>query len=84
LIKDVVGWARAHVQGRVFDTDYELRRAMVECGLFPWPKRIKVGGRLQYAVINPMLLDLAQRADDPMDCIRDKLMKCTEIMDGEM
>jgi hypothetical protein len=84
LIKDVVGWVRTHVQGKVFDSDYELRRAMVECGLTAWPKRVKVAGRLQYAVINTELLDLAQRSDDPIGTIRDKLVKCSEIMDGEM
>lgn len=84
LIKDVVGWARANVQGRVYDTDYELRRAMVECGLTAWQKRIKVGGRLQYAVINPELLDLAQRADEPMEAIRENIVKVSDIMQGEM
>jgi hypothetical protein len=84
LIKDVVGWVRAHVQGKVFDTDYELRRAMVECGLTAWPKRIKVGGRLQYAVINAQLLDLAQRTEEPLEVIRDALVKCSEVMEGEM
>lgn len=84
LIKDVVGWARTHVQGRVFDSDYELRRAMVECGLCAWQKRIKVHGRLQYVVINSELLDLAQRADDPIPVIRDALVKCSDIMEREM
>jgi hypothetical protein len=72
LIKDVVGWVRTHVQGRVFDTDYEIRRAMVECGLTAWQKRVKVHGRLQYAVINTQLLDLAQRSDDAIACIREQ------------
>lgn len=84
LIKDVVGWVRNHVQGKVYDTDYELRRAMTECGLTPWQKRIKVHGRLQYAIINAQLLDLAQRSDEPVNVIRDHLIKCTDIMEGEM
>lgn len=84
LIKDVVGWVRNHVQGRVFDTDYELRRAMVECGLCAWQKRIKVHGRLQYAVINSELLDLAQRAEEPIGIIRDHLVKCSDFVDGEL
>lgn len=84
LIKDVVGWCRAHVQGRVFDTDYELRRAMVECGLMAWPKRIKIHGRLQYVVVNPQLLDAAQRSQDQMGTIREALVKCSDIMEGEM
>lgn len=85
LIKDVVGWVRVHAQGRVFDTDYELRRSMVDCGLVAWQKRIKVGGRLQYVVINTQLLDAAQRAgDEQLSVIRENLVKCSDIMDGEM
>ena len=75
---------RMHAQGRVFDTDYELRKAMAECGLTPWQKRIKVGGRLQYAVLNSKAVDLAQRSDDPVEVIRAAIVKCSEIMDGEM
>lgn len=84
LIKDVVGWTRLHAQGRVFDTDYELRKAMTECGLWAWQKRIKVHGRLQYAVINDELKSLVEKADDPGAVIRENVVKCSEIMDGEM
>ena len=84
LIKDVVGWARQHAQGKVFDSDYELRRSMVDCKLHAWPKRIKVGGRLQYVVINDELKDLVQRSDDPLALIRDSLVKCGDLVDGEM
>lgn len=86
LIKDVVGWCREHVQGRVFDTDYELRRAMTDAGVVAWQKRIKVGGRLQYAIINPQLLDVVQRAeaDEQMGIIREAIIKVSDIMQKEM
>lgn len=84
LIKDVVGWVRAHAQGRVYDTDYELRRAMVDCGLHAWQKRVKVGGRLQYAVVNDMLLRQLQGTEDQMGLIRECVVKCSEVMEGEM
>jgi hypothetical protein len=84
LIKDVVGWVRAHVQGKVFDTDYELRRAMQDAGAIPWQKRLKVGGRLQYVVLNPALLDLVQRADEPIEVIKKHLIKCTDIAEVEI
>jgi hypothetical protein len=84
LIKDVVGWVRAHVQGRVFDTDYELRRAMCDAGLVAWQKRVKVHGRLQYAVLNQELVGIVQHAEDPLAAIRDALVKVSDIMDGEM
>lgn len=84
LIKDVVGFARARAQGKVYDSDYELRRAMVDCGLTAWQKRVKVHGRLQYVVINTELLDLAQRSEDQLGAIRDSIVKVNEIMNVEM
>lgn len=84
LIKDVVGWVRTHVQGRVFDSDYELRRAMQDAGLVAWQKRVKVAGRLQYAIINNELLDLVQRTEDQVDLIRTHIVKCSDIMESEM
>jgi len=84
LLKDVVGWARANAQGRVFDSDYELRRAMQDSGVRAWSKRIKVKGRLQYAMVNDMLFDLCQRADDPLAVIREHLIKPDDIMEGAM
>lgn len=84
LIKDVVGWVRNHVQGRVFDTDYELRRSMVDAGLTAWQKRVKVHGRLQYAVLNDALVRECQGSDDALNIIRDALVKCSDIAEGEM
>jgi hypothetical protein len=84
LIKDVVGWVRATVQGRVHDTDYELRRAMTEAGLRPFKDRVKVGGRLQYALMNDALADLAARADVPNAIVRDHIVKASMLMEGEM
>lgn len=84
LIKDVVGWVRSHVQGRVYDSDYELRRAMVEAGLTSFNKRIKINGRLQYALINDRLRDECQRSDDELGLVRDNIVKVSGIVDGEM
>ena len=83
-IKDVVAWVRAHSQGRVFDSDYELRKAMIDAGAICWPKRLKVHGRLQYIIINEKLLDIAQRSEDPGKDIRESLVKCSELLEGEM
>jgi len=84
LIKDVVGWARNTVQGRVFDSDYELRRVMIETGVFSWPKRLKVNGRFQYAVVNDELRDLCQRSEDPLKEIREHIVKSTDLMESEL
>jgi len=84
LIKDVLGWIRSSVQGRVFDTDYELRRAMAESGVRPWGKRIKVAGRLQYAMVNGALYDACQRSDNPLGLIREHIVKPDEVMGASM
>jgi len=84
LIKDVVGFIRQGVQGRVYDSDYELRRSMCDVGLTVFNKRLKVGGRLQYAVINNELLDLVQRDEDPTARVKEFLVKCSDIMNVEM
>jgi hypothetical protein len=84
LIKDVVGWAKSAVQGRVHDSDYEIRRVMMDCGLHCWSKRIKVHGHMQYALINDALMDLAQRAEDPLGEIRKHVVKASSLMESEM
>lgn len=84
LLKDVVGWVRSSAQGRVFDTEYELRRAMTESGVRPWGRRIKVAGRLQYAMLNDALYDMCQRADDPLALIREHAVKPEEVMGASM
>lgn len=84
VIKDVVGWVRAHVQGKVFDSDYELRKAMADAGLIPWQKRVKIAGRLQYVIMNDALLDIVQREEDQMAVIREHIVKCSDIMEIEL
>ncbi|HEY7821945.1 MAG TPA: primase-helicase family protein [Acidimicrobiia bacterium] len=86
LMKDVVGWVRSSAQGRVFDSDYELRRAMTTVGVHPYKKRIKVAGRLQYALINEALLkklESASEAEEP-GLVRDSVLKAQSLMESEM
>lgn len=54
-MKEIEGWVRASIEGRVFDSDHELRKTMVDIGMIVAPKRIKVAGRLQYVLITPEL-----------------------------
>jgi hypothetical protein len=60
LMKDVVGWVDRSARGKVFDNDYELRRAMKDAGARTWPKRMKVMGMPQYVIVNDALWRLAQ------------------------
>lgn len=51
-MKDIVEWVRSSIQGRLYDTDLELRKAMKEVGAIWYEDRINVGGRLQLAAMN--------------------------------
>lgn len=64
-MKEVEAWVRANVAGnRIFDSDHELRKTMIEIGCIVVPKRIKVGGRLQYVIITPELHETLREADE--------------------
>lgn len=51
-MKEVVAWVRSASQGKVHDTDYELRKAMKSAGATVYSKRFNIGGRMQYIILN--------------------------------
>ena len=51
-MKDIVEWVRSSIQGRLYDTDLELRKAMKEVGAIWYEERINIGGRLQLTAMN--------------------------------
>ena len=53
-MKEVVAWVRQSVQGKVYDTDLEIRKAMKEGGVIWYEERFLIGGRLQHAAMNKM------------------------------
>lgn len=81
LIKDVVEWCRQQSQSKVFDTDYEIRKAMTDVGMVPFEKRIKVGGRLQYAILSPKLNEMVINDGDPISVIRSHVKRCADILE---
>lgn len=68
-MKDIVGSIRSSVQGKVFDSDYELRKTMAICGAYIVPNRVRIHGRLQYAVANTALKNLILNAEDEAGAI---------------
>jgi hypothetical protein len=89
LMKDVTGWVNNAVRGTVYDSDYELRRAMTDCGLRAWPKRVKVLGRLQYVVVNRELWTLAsamqkQSDREALNLLREHTLRCQDFMQEQM
>jgi len=82
-LKDVVDFIKDTVPGRVFDTDYDLSRAMTDHGLAILPQRVKVGGRNQYVLINAALnAELSGVAGDGAIAalLRDRIVKPYEIL----
>jgi len=57
-MKDIVEWVRSSIQGRLYDTDLELRKAMKEVGAVWYEDRFLIGGRLQLAAMNCRALDM--------------------------
>lgn len=51
-MKDIVVWVRAQVQGKVFDSDYELRKAMQDMGMAVSKGRVYIAGRNQHVLMN--------------------------------
>ena len=85
--KEIVAWVHQGCNSRVFDTDYELRRAMTEAGATVFPKRIKINARLDYVVMNAKLTDLVKRTEDEHEkarVVRASVVRPSEIMQGGM
>lgn len=53
-MKDIVGWVRQSSQGKVYDSDLELRKAMKEGGAIWFDERLLIGGRVQHAAMNKL------------------------------
>ena len=57
-MKEIVEWVRSSIQGRLYETDLELRKAMKEVGAFWYEDRLLIGGRLQLAAFNGPALNI--------------------------
>lgn len=86
-MKAVVSAVRNAVQGRVFDSDYELRKAMTDVGVRVFKRRIKIGQRMQYAIINDALAAALERAateNEENEMIRSALINPAGFSESEM
>jgi len=57
-MKDIVEWVRSSIQGRMYDTDLEIRKAMREVGAFWYEDRFLIGGRVQLAAMNDKMFNV--------------------------
>lgn len=85
-MKDVEGWVRHSSQGRVFDTEYELRRAMISVGCLQSKERIRIGPRTQHVIFNRELLEevKGQSPEEAMEIVRGRVVKAQSLMESEM
>lgn len=84
LMKDVTEHCRAATHGKMFDTDYELRKAMTDTGMIAYGKRVRIAGRLQYVLMNMALTGMVAEDADPQALIRNYIRKCSDILEGGM
>jgi hypothetical protein len=85
-MKDIVVWVRVQCQSRVFDSDYELRKAMQDAGMKASKSRFYVSGRNQHLVMNAAAAALISGlpADEAKEKIREALVKPAEVMENDM
>jgi hypothetical protein len=87
VFKHVVDTIKARVNGKVYDSDYEIRRAMTERGVRVLPERVKIKTRREYVLINKMLEDeLAQIPTETAKAarIRDLVKTPAEILPADL
>jgi len=86
-MKDIVRWVRNSAQGRVFDSDLDLRKAMLQEGVKEYLGQIKFQKRMQYILINSVLAAEIERIENPVESrerVRDCIKKPQEILESEM
>jgi hypothetical protein len=82
-MKDVRAWCGDHNEGRMHDSDYELRKAMKIVGVTTIENRISIAQRKQHVLVNAALADLLKHVSDPKEIrsLVDKhLNTCLELM----
>lgn len=86
LIKDVVGWVRGSVQGKVFDSDYELRRAMTAVGVVAFRERLKFNGRTQHVMMNQKLWGeiAGLKPEEQRERVKKCVIKAGSLMEERM
>ena len=84
-MKDIVGAIRNAVQGKVFDSDYELRKTMVTVGAYALPQRMRISGRLQYVIANNALKhSVANNPDTAQAVVLAALVKPAELLEPSL
>lgn len=86
-LKDCVRIIKGRSEEKVFDSDYEIRRALTEAGMTLYSKRIKVRSVMRYILMNPKMVDVVNGIEletEKAKALRDNLKLTAEITEGEM
>lgn len=84
-MKDIIGSIRNNVQGKVFDTDYEIRKVMLEAGVYALGKRLRIHGRMQYVIVNNLLKILIGNNPDKIhDLVMEHLLPVNKFGEEEI
>lgn len=82
-MKDIVTSVRDQVQGKVFDSDYELRKTMTDVGAHIVDKRVAISGRTQYVLCNGKLLTEIKKGELTIEeLVRQHLVKVAELLEN--
>jgi hypothetical protein len=84
-MKDIMMFLEQQVR-KLVDKDYEIRKTMCDCGCKVFSRRIKIGGRAQYVLINS---DLQQKIEglgdkEALPAVRSSLVKCNQIIETDI
>lgn len=86
-MKDIVEWCRNSSAEKMWDTDYELRKTMVEVGMIKFEKRVLVGNRLQFVLMTPELKDEVSRIEDERErtgLVRERVIRASDLLASSM
>jgi hypothetical protein len=85
-MKDIEAWVKASIQGKVFDSDLELRKAMHDGGAVTYGKRLTIEGRTQYVIVNKALWSAGAKLGDDefVALIRSNVKKANDILGANM
>ena len=89
-MKEITVFVQESVRGKIFDTDYELRKSMKDGGMRQWDQRLKINGRLQHLMLTIETYQEAKRlAAEEGDAaasafLRSSVRKPNDILSPEM
>jgi hypothetical protein len=63
-MKDIMNHLKNSTQGKLFENDLAVRKAMIKTGCFVFDERIHINGRSQWIIINPMAKKQLQKLEE--------------------